>query len=335
MYNYHIMTVIPQQGDKVLWIRFSAFGDVLQAAAASRRFKLKYPGARLTFLTKPAYADIISKQPYIDDVITWDVSKNPSGFFKTAAKIRASGFKYLFSMHRGFAAALTAVTSGTPLRFGYNSSAQFFYKTTHWEYLDNLGVDFKDRSEPSIFADAGDTEWARRKLLSLPAKKLFVIIGASQSQKLWPAGHWTDFLRPLISENWGVVLNGFGSSEARIAREIKSALGDSLVLDMTELNATFAQTAAIAKECAASIGNDTGPLHLAALTGTPTLGLFGVTDAWSMNLRMPNFREVRVSCPKAGCWNYRCPIECLADISPQRALAAFRNMETEVIKLPL
>ena len=76
----------------------------------------------------------------------------------------------------------------------------------------------------------------------------------------------------------------------------------------------------------AAVGNDTGPLHLAALTGTPTLGFFGVTDARAMLYRMPWFREVRVSCPRAGCRDYGYTAECLADISPEKALLVFREL---------
>jgi hypothetical protein len=44
-----------------------------------------------------------------------------------------------------------------------------------------------------------------------------------------------------------------------------------------------------------------------------------------MGFRMPWFREVRVGCPDAGCHNYACPKDCLADITPERAAAAFRD----------
>ena len=49
-----------------------------------------------------------------------------------------------------------------------------------------------------------------------------------------------------------------------------------------------------------------------------------------MGFRMPWFREVRVACPLAGCRNYGCPKDCLADITPQRALAAFQRMREEL-----
>lgn len=325
------MAVIrPQPGDKVLWIRFSAFGDVLRAAAAAYRFKSKFPGIHLTFLTRPEYGEILSTQPYVDELLFWDIRKRPLDIFKLVRRIRKDGYKWLISMHRGSAAALTALFSGIPMRLGYNSGLQFAYKTTHWEYLDALGVDIVSREEPAIFATEENLKKADSLLEILPDRKIFAIIGASKPQKFWPIRHWIKFLKPLAAEGWGVVLNGHGPEEARTAQEIQSGLQDvqapPAVLNLVG-KTPFPLMAAVASRCTVAVGNDTGPLHLASLVGTPTLGFFGVTDAWEMNFRMPWFREVRTYCPKAGCRNYDCPLECLADITPDRALSAFHEME--------
>ncbi|MDR2179738.1 MAG: glycosyltransferase family 9 protein [Synergistaceae bacterium] len=313
----------PQPGDKVLWIRFSAFGDVLQAAAAAHRFKTKYPEVRLTFLTHPSYVDILEVQPYVDGVLFWDIKKRPLDFFRVLREIRASDFQWIFSLHRGSAAAAVSFCSGVPRRFGYNSGMQFCYRATHWEYLSTLGVDFTNRDRAAIFASTEDKRKARSMLSGLPEKKLFAVIGASKPQKFWPVAHWIEFLSPLVAEGWGVVLNGHGEREAQTAHEIEKALQSPGVANWVG-QTPFPLMAAVAEACSVAVGNDTGPLHLAALVGTPTLGFFGVTDAYGMNFRMPWFREVRVSCPRAGCRNYNCPIDCLADISAEKALQAFR-----------
>ena len=70
---------IPKPKDKVLWIRYWAFGDVLQAAAEAQQFKAIFPDVHLTFLTKPLYADLIKEQPWCDDVIAGD--KRPMSAF--------------------------------------------------------------------------------------------------------------------------------------------------------------------------------------------------------------------------------------------------------------
>jgi heptosyltransferase-1/heptosyltransferase-2 len=328
-----LIVVRPKPGEKVLWIRFSAFGDVLQAAASAQRFKMKYPDVRLTFLTKPDYADILEAQPYVDELLLWDVKKRPWDFFGVIKKIRASNFKWLFSLYRGGAAALVSLFSGIRWRFGYNSTLQFCYTVTHWEYLDILGVDFKNRDGAVIFTTSEDKEKAESMLSGLPDKKIFAIIGASKPQKFWPVRHWIEFLSPLVAEGWGVVLNGHGKTEAQTARKIEEALRSRTVLNLVG-QTPFTLMTAVAAACSVAVGNDTGPLHLAALAGTPTLGFFGVTDAYGMDFRMPWFQEVRVSCPQAGCRNYHCPIDCLADISPAQALCAFREFTSLYFHAP-
>jgi ADP-heptose:LPS heptosyltransferase len=319
----------PQPGEKVLWIRFSAFGDVLQAAASAHRFRMKYPEVRLTFLTHPGYAKILEIQPYVDNLLFWDVKKRPWDFFRVLREVRASGFEWIFSLHRGAAAAAVSSFSGVRRRFGYNSGMQLCYKSTHWECLDNLGVDFTNRDRPAVFTNPEDQNKAQSMLSGLPEKKLFAVIGASKPQKFWPVAHWIEFLSPLVAEEWGIVLNGHGEAEARTAREIQEALRSRRVLNLVG-QTPFPLMAAVAEACSIAVGNDTGPLHLSALVGTPTLGFFGVTNAYGMHFRMPWFREVRVSCPAAGCRDYGCPLDCMADISPESALAAFRKLASEI-----
>jgi ADP-heptose:LPS heptosyltransferase len=319
----------PQAGDNILWIRFSAFGDVLQAAAAAQRFKMKYPGVHMTLLTQPRYADILQIQPYIDELLLWDNRNRQLDFFKVARKIRESNFKWLVSMHRVGAAAFIALFSGIERRYGYNSGVQFCYKATHWDILDDLDVDFQNRDIKSIFTSEEDRKKASEMLSGLPQKKLFAIIGASNPKKCWPVRYWIDFLSSLAAEGWGIILDGHSKEEEQTAREIEEAVSSPSVLNLV-WKTSFPMMAAVAEASTCAAGNDTGPLHLAALAGTPTLGFFGVTDARHVNFRMPWFREVRVSCPSAGCWDYSCPLDCMADISPGRALCAFRKFMSEI-----
>jgi ADP-heptose:LPS heptosyltransferase len=288
-------------------------------------FKKKYPGVRLTFLARPEYAGILRVQPYIDDLLLWDTRKRLGDFFKVLKETRQMGFDWLFSLHRDGLAALVSLFSRAHRRFGYNQYLQFCYDTTHWERLDALGVDFKNRDEAAIFVAQEDCEAARSMLSGLPRKKIFAVIGASKPQKFWPVRHWIEFLDLLTAEGWGVVLNGHGESEVRIAEEIGGALRvRGSILNLAG-RLPFPLMAAVAKACDVAVGNDTGPLHLAALTGTPTLGFFGVTDAHAMDYRMPWFRQVKVTCPQAGCHDYSCPADCLTNITPEKALQAFKG----------
>jgi ADP-heptose:LPS heptosyltransferase len=57
-------------------------------------------------------------------------------------------------------------------------------------------------------------------------------------------------------------------------RALGAALAGDGVLDLTG-RTTLPQLAAIARRATFAVGNDSGPTHLAAATGCPTLALFG------------------------------------------------------------
>jgi hypothetical protein len=75
-------------------------------------------------------------------LLFWDIKKHPLDFPGVVRRIRAAGFQWLFSLHRGSAAAFASLCGGIPQRYGYNSGMQFCCKTTHWEGLHLLGMDF-------------------------------------------------------------------------------------------------------------------------------------------------------------------------------------------------
>ncbi len=316
--------VRPKDGDRVLWICFRAFGDTLQLAASAFAFQKRFPNTHASLLVPPEHAEILKKQPYIDEVLVWDIKRHPWGFFKTLFAIRKR-FQWLISRHRVGSVALLALLSGIPMRLGYHRHLQFAYTATHWKYLDMLQTDFFNCSEPAIFAAEEDLKRARLLLNPLPQKRLFAIVGASTQKKMWPTLRWIRFLSALSRDGWGIVLIGHGEREAGTAREIADALPSPSVLNLVG-RTSFSLAAALAKCCTAAAGNDTGPLHLAALIGIPTLGFFGVTDPWTVHLRMPWFRSLHTGCPRSGCWDYSCPIDCLADITDTMALTAFYKM---------
>jgi ADP-heptose:LPS heptosyltransferase len=284
---------VPQSGDRVLWVRFWAFGDAIETAADAFNFKRRFPDTRLTFLSHPEYTDLLRIQPYIDDVIGG--RKKPfAEWRRTLEKIRSGNYKWFVSDQRGGHTAALAALSGAAYRVGSASLFPFTYCyniAPDWFRLS--GIDISDRSLPSIVPDEGDVQAARLLLEDLPERRLFLLIGAGNdgTQKMWPAERWAEFLRPLADDGWGIVINGFGPAEENIAAYIESALPRENISNLVS-KLSFRVNAAVAGLCSIAVGNDTGLTHLAALVGIPTIGLFSRSTSRSRGLRMPWFREI-------------------------------------------
>jgi ADP-heptose:LPS heptosyltransferase len=162
-------------------------------------------------------------------------------------------------------------------------------------------------------------------------KKLLVAIhggGHYFARKRWSIANFIEIIRFLTIElGVQVVLVG-GHEDVEDSLIIKSMVPEVIsAVGMLKL----AETAALLKRCCLFIGNDSGPLHLAAALEVPTIGLFGPTDPRQFYPYQPpkhTFIYKRLSCSPCyrfggGIWQYlpRCSkAYCMEAITVQEML---------------
>lgn len=305
-----------------MWIRFWAFGDALESAADAFNFKKRFPEVHLSFLSNPRYTELFSVQPYIDEALG-GYKKPFREWLETLKRIRAGGYKWIVSDHRGGRTSLLALFSGADYRIGTCSfplmNLNYNFDLNLW--LRHCGVDAQDRSCQSIFASEEDREEGIAMLKSLPERRLFALIGAGHPDKMWQAEKWVELLRHVLRKGWGVVLNGFGPAEEAMGGQIDDAINSQHLLNLTG-KLGFRQTSGVVSACSIALGNDTGPLHLAALSGLPTMGLFSRPTSRIMGLRMPWFREFCAEF-QDGCGGAKIPLKALPATPVIRAFDKF------------
>jgi ADP-heptose:LPS heptosyltransferase len=134
------------------------------------------------------------------------------------------------------------------------------------------------------------TSEADRCLVShlLPIDRPIIALAptANWRPKIWPADRFAAAFRRLaeLGVSRGptgllavpVILGGPGSAEHAMAEPLLALLPDAVYL-VGRL--TLPEVVACLERAALFIGNDSGLMHLSAATGTPTIGLFGPTDA--------------------------------------------------------
>lgn len=149
-------------------------------------------------------------------------------------------------------------------------------------------------------------------------------LGAGTSAKRWPAGHWRDLIGRFLDDGWRVVVIG-GPDDAGLARTLPAhaSLRDfSGRLSLTE-------TAAMLERADLFLGADSGPAHLAACAGTPSVILFSGTNRsrqWRPWSRRSLVVRGRVSCRP--CHQKTCPLAdhpCMAGIQPERVYRLARR----------
>jgi heptosyltransferase-1 len=145
--------------------------------------------------------------------------------------------------------------------------------------------------------------------------------------KRYPVRGFAEVARALAKQEGlpSIVTSGPGRDDAALARAVVEAAGGAARL--APETRSLSELAVLLASCRLAIGGDTGPLHVAALVGTPVVQLLGPTDPVE-NAPWPGTpsRSLRVPLACSPC-RRGCPAAlCMRMIRPQAVVAAAREL---------
>lgn len=156
------------------------------------------------------------------------------------------------------------------------------------------------------------------------APLLAVHLGAGTRAKRWPVTHWRTLIAKFLDAGWRVVIVG-GPDDAGLA----SSFADHPDVRDWAGRLAVTETAALLERADLFIGSDSGPAHLAACAGVPSVILFSGTNRvrqWRPWSRRSLVLRKKVGCRP--CHHKSCPLAdhpCLAGLSPDRVYRASRK----------
>ncbi|QDU82987.1 ADP-heptose--LPS heptosyltransferase 2 [Planctomycetes bacterium Pla163] len=291
--------------ERVLLVKFWGIGSLQLLTPAVQSLRRRHPNARLELLTLRQNGEFVRGLGVFDEVLELDVDS--SGWLRLFGRItralwrlrrRGYGAVYDFEFFTRFSAIVTAVV-GAPLRVGFESPRIWrgrFHTATvpfnrYWHVARNFrclaGGENGRAVEPEDLTPLTVSDTTRERLDALLSEEglggagpLIVLnpnAGALSLERRWPTANFADLARRLARELPGARVALIGSrGERDYTGEILAQAGEGLGaaanlagrLDVAELGALLERADLF-------VGNDSGPMHLAAALGTPTVGLFG------------------------------------------------------------
>jgi ADP-heptose:LPS heptosyltransferase len=257
---------------RVLVIKLAALGDFAQAFGPFAAIRAHHPGAHVTLLTTKPYAPLARMAPWFDEV--WEDGRpdwtDIPAVLRLARRLRAACFDRVYdlqtstrsSRYRWFVgrrAEWSGIAPGASHPHANPQRDAMHTVDRQREQLEMAGI--RDFPLPDLgWLDADLSRFA------LPERFGLLVPGASPGRPLkrWPAECFGELAAAVDLPT--VVIGG--PAEAPLARAIPAAR------DLTGQTG-FADIAALARRAVFCVGNDTGPTHLAAACGCPTLALFG------------------------------------------------------------
>lgn len=327
--------------ESILVFAPSWIGDAVMSLGAVRVLRRERPGARIVALTRPSLAELYEGVDEVDSTLGYDPrgsDRGLSGLRAAARQIRSEGFDLCLLLPNAFRAAAFARLAGIPERWGYATESRGFLLTRDvppaprpfgrhqaYYYLELMsGLGFRTSTpDVSLKVNGGKRKRARALLEreGWDGKSALVGVhpGASGSRaKIWSPARFGQVMGKLAAAMGARVVVLAGASEGALAREVEAALDEPPL--MLQGKTSLGELLGVLSELSFFLANDSGPMHLAAALGIPTLAVFGPTDPGETGPLGPRARFVREPVDCSPCLYRDCPIDhrCMERISVER-----------------
>ena len=320
-------------------------GDMVMLTPALRALKRTYPKSDLTLLLRPRVADLMQTHPYVDTCIVDNKSEGRYRSFTNLVRhIRDKAFDLAVVLHpTSFRNALLPFLARVPIRVGTKVGGRGMLLTLSCE--DNTEIHEVDRylrvlqllnidATPSFLefwhTDA-DRQFIERLLRTegvLADDRIIVFnLGTTWATKRWDVSNFADVIQQIASltPEIKIVLTG-SSTEKELAKALPVSLSAINLVGKTDI----LQLGALLERCDVCLTCDSGPMHIAAAVGTPTVALFGPTSPVRHHPYGTGHTVVEkpVSCRpcyKQTCHRQDAPHLCMKEISTAEVVSALRN----------
>lgn len=342
----------------VLIVRLSAIGDVIHALPVLAALREGLPAAKIGWIVEEVSAPLLEGHPHLDKLYriprrrwrgksllqNWNKEVRP--YFREVA---AEGWDVTLDLQGLTKSALAAYGSGAKSRIGFGGADGREFSTMlnnihvpadsrpmhvvekNLSLLHGLGLKPSMQTAGLVHVLQEEIESMRGKLRELGwggEPLMGMNPGAGWVTKRWPPAefgelarfiHARDGLRPLIV---------WGPGEEELAGQMRDAMAglNPIMAPRTTLRELSALTALLRL----FVGGDTGPTHLAAALGIPTLSIFGASDP-HRNRPWPPSPNALISSRHdlacVPCWKTKCPLSGDEHLGCLRGLTANRVFE--------
>lgn len=261
---------------RILIIKLGALGDFFMAQPALRALRAHHREDHLTLLTIPALHGLARQSGLFDEVLDDPRGRWPWGHWQIARRLREGGYTRIYDLQGTrrtawyfrllrpprpeWAGPVRGCALPRPPRPPGAHRADWYAAQ-----LAELGIVVPAQADPT---------WLQAPVAhyGLPPNYLLIAAGGSAHRpaKRWPTDHYAALCAQMMVNGFTPILLGT-DIDAAANRTIAGRVPG--VRDLTA-RTSVAEIASLARGARAAIGNDTGPMHVIAATGCPSIVLY-------------------------------------------------------------
>jgi ADP-heptose:LPS heptosyltransferase len=258
-----------------------------------RSLKSTYPEARITFLVKKQYADLLSSSPYIDQLISFDQKRGLGELKRIKKRLQNEKFDLYLDIHKNWRSRYLRAGMGAKI-FSYN---KLIFKRTiliwfkinlyrtikpvyerYFDSVKDLGIKYDGKGTDIFIPESGNQTVhgiLTRAGFGFGVPLIILCPGATYFNKRWEAQGFIETGKVLIREKSAFIIVHGGPEDSGLCKNISDNIGEHSVSLAGLLS--LSESAALLKQATVVIANDSGLLHLAQSQKVPVVGIYGPT----------------------------------------------------------
>lgn len=317
---------------KILIVKTSSLGDIIQSYPVLTYIKKKHPEAQIDWVVERPFADLLRAHPLVNHV--WEIDSkawrkawyslgNLSRFLSLKKKINAQHYDLIFDLQGNLKSGLLLSQFKANLKIGFGPKT-VHEKVNTWftdmHYESTPGVNIRDDylrlpqahfNDNQHYEDPGvalritpEQNQSIEAILDQFPKPYLVCPGSAWMNKQVTVEALLEFLALLQSEKQcGYLLAWGNEAEKALVDQLQAKLPNSKVIPRLHL----AVLQNLMSRVELVIAMDSLPLHLAGTTGTPTMSVFGASLASKFKPKGKLHVAMQGGCPYGKTFPKRCP----------------------------
>ncbi|QQG65313.1 glycosyltransferase family 9 protein [Desulfobulbus oligotrophicus] len=340
-------------GKRILIIKQSSLGDIIHTLPLVHAVRRQYPLVCIGWIVEQGFAALLERDDAVDVVhpihipSTSDPGAGNTAYWRAFAatvstlqrlrqQFKASPYDLILDLHASFRSGLLGLVNPGGLRIGFkdakegntwfqhrlvNNAAGYQHAVDkNLLFCEQLGCavaaeDFYLCTDPDDQAKVAS--FLKEEGILPHDRIVYVNATARWQSKFWFVSRWSELCDRLLAAGVRPVLGGSRADLAYLTEIVESMSGKKAVIAAGRLS--LPESIALMKRADVYVGLDTGPMHVAAMVGTPVVALFGPTHPERVGpygVRHVVMRAEHLDClccRKRSCDHQRCMEEITTD----------------------
>ncbi len=280
----------------ILFIRLRLLGDIIFTIPAIQIYRDHFPGSRIYYVVEEKFREIASLIPGIFKVIVIPRKMGLKAMWSFRKEIKKIAFDSVVDFHSGPKSAQLTFISGIKTRIGYRTPNRNWAYThltpriigqmigqtfshsvfNQVKLLAHLGIHVESNNlppYPPIPIEQSQISAALQTILDSNSgtKSVVIHVGAGNAFRDWGIDKFSALIERLQADKVLVYLVGNGEAEQKTGAYLA---GRFVAVDCTG-KISIPELLHLIAHASVYVGADSGPLHLASLTATPLIAIYG------------------------------------------------------------